>query len=220
VLEPRWGVAYRWLGMIALCDRALSQCLGARASLWLSRSLALSFAIALYWFVKTAPEMLDVVLRLGIITLSWCAGLAALSAAGRAPDDALAAARGVLATRGLSLELARRQRPLAAALWIARHTGLLCLVLVALAFGLTPEPERALYFVRVAVGVVFYVIALGLGLGLLAHVCASLSKQRGQTLLILLVWLPEALSAAYPELPGFVSTYGHLLTRCLGGAAV
>jgi hypothetical protein len=220
VLDSRWVGAYRWLGMVALCDRALSRCLGARASIWVSRSMALSFAIAMYWFVRTAPDMLDVVLRLGIITLSWCAGLAALSAAGRAPEDAILAARSVLASRGLSVEAARRQRPLAAALWIARQTGLLCLLLVVLAFGLTPEPEHAMYFVRVGVGVMFYVIALGLGLGLLAHICASLSKQRGQTLLILLVWLPEALSAAYPELPGFVSTYGHLLTRCLGGAAL
>jgi hypothetical protein len=219
VLDSRWSAAYRWLGTIALSDRALSQCLGARAALWLSRSVALSFAITLYWFVRTAPDMLDVVLRLGIIALSWCAGLAALSAAGSAPEAALTAARGVLANRGLSLEVARRQRPLAAALWIGKHTGLLCLLLVVLAFGLTPEPARALHFVRVGAGVAFYVIALGLGLGLLAHVCGTLSRQRGQTLLILLIWLPEALSAAYPELPGFVSTYGHLLTRCLGGHA-
>lgn len=206
----------RLRALIAIAERALAQCLGARSALWLSRSIALSAALTFYWFARTAPDLVLTLLRYAIAALSWTAGLAALSAAGRAPERALVGLRGVLAPRGLDPSDLVRVRPLATALWIARHTGALALLLVVLAFGLAPEPAWALAVVRTLAGVAFYVLSLALGLGLLAHVCQRSSPERGQSLLIALVWLPEALGAAYPELSGVVSLYGHLLRVCLG----
>jgi hypothetical protein len=209
--------AQRWLASVRLAERALAQCLGARASVWLSRSVALSFALTLVWFVRDMADLLDSILRVALITLSWCAGLAALSAAGPAPERSLLSAQGLYKSRGLSLEAARRSRPLATAAWIARQTGTLALLLVVLSAGLAPARSDALHFLSLTFGVAVYVLALGFGLALLAHACASLSRERGQALFIALIWLPETLSVAYPELTGVVSTYGHLLQRCLGG---
>src|SRR5688572_8232414 len=131
--------AQRWLASVRLAERALAQCLGARACVWLSRSVALSFALTLVWFVRDMADLADSILRIALITLAWCAGLAALSAAGPAPERSLLAAQGMFKTRGFSLEAARRERPLATASWIARQTGVLALLLVILSAGLAPD---------------------------------------------------------------------------------
>jgi hypothetical protein len=208
--------AQRWLASVRLAERALAQCLGARASVWLSRSVALSFALTLVWFVRDMADLLDSILRIALIALSWCAGLAAFSAAGPAPERSLSAAQGLYRSRGFSLDTARRERVFATAWWIARQTGALALLLVILSAGLAPDRGSALHLLALVFGVAVYVLALAFGLALLAHACVSLSAERGQALFIALIWLPETLSVAYPELTGVVSTYGHLLQRCLG----
>jgi len=163
---------------------------------------------------RPLPGTLDAIVRLALVTLSWCAGLAALSAAGRSHDQVLEAGRGLLQSRGISLDRVRAERPLAVAVWILRHVGVLALLLVALSMSLTPEPWRVARLLGLAIGTGVYLVALGVGLGALAHLCHVLGRARGQALLLGLVFIPELISPAWPEVPTVVSSYGQLLELC------
>lgn len=202
-------------------QRNLDDCLGARAGAWLARAIGLGFAVAAVFAARPVPGALDALLRLGLVMLSWCAGLAALSAAGPTSLRALEAGRGLLRARGVPLGRVRREQSVALALWVFTHIGSVGLLLVGVCLAVTPEPWRAAYLLRLGVGTALYFIALGLGLGLLAQLSSSLSKSRGRALLAGLVFVPELVSPAWPELHTVPSTYARLLDVCstLGAGA-
>lgn len=195
-------------------QRHLDDCLGARAGAWLARAIGLGFAVSALLAARPLPGALDALLRLGLVMLSWCAGLAALSAAGPMSLRALAAGRGLLRARGVPLARVRREQALSLALWIVRHIGSLGLLLVVVCLAVTPEPWRAAQLLRLGVGTALYFTALGLGLGLLAQVSSVLGGSRGRALLMGLIFVPELLSPAWPELHTVPSTYARLLDVC------
>lgn len=204
------------VGTLDVMQRLLGQCRGARAGAWLARGVALWFAFAAVFTRRPLPEVLDVVARLGLGSLSWCAGLAALSAAGPAFREQLWAARGLFSRRGITFERLGALQPLALALWVLRHIGVLALVLLLLCAGLTSEPARAARLAALAGGGVVYVLALAAGVGVLAHLCHVLGRTRGKALLAALVIVPELLGRAWPELPRVPSAFARLLDACLG----
>jgi hypothetical protein len=195
-------------------QRNLDDCLGARAGAWLARALGLGFAVATVFAARPLPGALEALLRLGLVMLSWCAGLAALSAAGPTSARALETGRGLLRARGVPLARVRREQPLALALWIFKHVGSVGLLLVGVCLAVTPEPWRAAYFLRLGVGTALYFVALGVGLGVLAQVSSAIGGSRGRALLAVLVFVPELVSPAWPELHTVPSTYARLLDVC------
>ena len=209
-----WLAFRRWRARLRFGQRALDPCLGARSCLWLSRAACLGLGVAILYSARPLPGTLDAFVRLALVTFSWCAGLAALSAAGRSHDQVLEAGRGLLLSRGIPLARVRAERPLAVAMWILRHVGLLALLLVALSMSLTPEPWRVARLMGLAFGTGVYLVALGVGLGVLAQLCHVLGRARGQILLLGLICVPELIAPAWPELPTIASSYGHLLEQC------
>ncbi len=214
VASDGWLAFRRWRARLRVGQRALDVCLGARSCLWLSRAAGLGFGVAILYSARPLPGTLDAVLRLALVTLSWCAGFAALSAAGRTHDQVLEAGRGLLLSRGIHLARVRAERPLAVAAWILRHVGVLALLLVALSVSSTPEPWRVTRLLGLGFGTGVYLVGLGAGLGALAHLCHVLGRGRGQALLLGLVCIPELVAPAWPELPTIVSSYGQLLEVC------
>jgi hypothetical protein len=207
--------ARRRLATLRIFQRALGQCWGARACLWLSRLVGVSFVLAALYVSGLAPATSDAILRMALIALSACAELAAFSAAGRAPDRILEAGRGLLETRALSLQLPNGARPLAVALWILRHVGFAALIVAMACVGLASEPRQAAHALALAAGAASYVVLLAGGLALLAQLCHVLGRTRGQALFLGLVLLPPLLSPAWPELPTVAAGYQRLLDRCL-----
>jgi hypothetical protein len=205
----------RRLATLRVVQRALGQCWGARACLWLSRLVGVSFVLAALYVSGLAPTASDAILRMGLIALSACAELAALSAAGAAPDRFLDAGRGLLETRAIPLEQLRSARPLAVALWIVRHIGFSALIIAIACLGLASEPRHAAHAFALAAGAASYVLLLAAGLALLSHFCHVLGRARGQALFLGLVLLPPLLSPAWPELPTVAAGYQRLLDRCL-----
>ena len=205
----------RELATLRIVQRALGQCWGARACLWLSRLVGVSFVLAALYVSGLAPAASDAILRLALLALSACAELAAFSAAGPAPDRFLEAGRGLLETRAVPLEQLQRARPLAVALWIVRHVGFSALIVAIACLGLASEPRHAAHAFALAAGAAGYVLLLAGGLALLAQLCHVLGRTRGQALFIGLVLLPPLLSPAWPELPTLEGGYQRLLDRCL-----
>lgn len=195
-------------------QRNLDDCLGAAAGRWLARSIGLGFGVAALFAARPLPGALDALLRLGLVLLSWCAGLAALSAAGPKSLRALEAGRGLLRARGVPLARVRREQALALALWVFRHIGSVGLLLVGVCLAVTPEPWRAAHFLRLGAGTALYFLALGLGLGLLAQLSSALGGSRGRALLAGLIFVPELVSPAWPELHTVPTTYARLLDVC------
>lgn len=210
--QTRWR---RYLATLSVTQHALSQCFAARAGLWLARSIGVSFALAGLYVAGLAPGGVDAVLRLALISLSWCAGLAALSAAGPTVDRALEAGRGLLETRALELDAVVRQRPLAVALWLLRRIGSLALLVVVASVALTRAPGGVLAALRLTVGAAGYLVLLAAGLALLAELCRIIARQRGQVLFVAVAFLPQLFAPAWPELPTVISSYDGLLDRCL-----
>jgi len=206
----------RRLATLRVFQRALSQCFGARACVWLARGAGISFVLAALYTAGIAPDALDAVLRLALLTLSGCAGLAAFSAAGPAPERILESGRGLLESRALSLAALQAGRPWAVALWILRYIGFVALVVVIACLALAREPQGVAYVLGLAGGAAAYVVLLAGGLALLAQLCHVLGRGRGQTLFLGLVFLPQLLAPAWPELPTIPACYGSVLDRCLG----
>ena len=205
----------RWAAL-RVTEQALGQCFGARACVWLARTAGLGFVISTLYVAGFAPGALDALLRIALITLSYCAGLAAFSAAGPAPDRILEAGRGLLECRGVPLARLRAERPLAVALWIVRQVGVVALLVFFACLALTDEPRRLGHVLGLGFGAASYVLLLGAGLALLAHVCQVLGRSRGQALFIGLILVPQLLSPAWRDLPTVASRYTSLLDRCLG----
>lgn len=155
-------------------------------------------------------------LRLALVALSACAGLCALSAAGPGPERILESGRGLLEARAVSLAQLQAVRPLGVALWIARQIGLVVLVVAVACLALTPEPHALVHGLALAAGAMGYIVLLAGGLALLAELCHTLGRTRGQALFWGLIFVPQLLSPAWPELPSVSSSYARLLDRCLG----
>jgi hypothetical protein len=195
--------------------RWLDQCLGARAGTWFARGLGLSFGMMALFLARPLPEAASAVLRLALVSLSWCTGLAALSLAGAALERSLDAGRGLLESRGIALVSVRRDRPLVLAFWnLRRLFPPFALVLGACVVG-TTDPWQAAQLLGLAGGAIIYLAALGAGLGVVAQLCHVLGGARGQSLLLLAVLVPEVISPAWPELPTLGRAYAHLLDACL-----
>lgn len=193
---------------------ALEQCSGARAGLWLARLAALPFAVFTFYTTRPLGEVIDAVARVACIMFSWCAGLAALSAAGPAQLQALRQLEGMFVARAVPTSIAYDERAVSVATWTWRHMAPLGLLVVS-ASAVGPEPWRATQLAGLGVGVLAYFLVLGAGLALLAHVCQRLTRSRGQSLLLALVFVPEVLAPAWPELPTVPRTYASILDACL-----
>lgn len=205
----------RYLATLDVTQHALGQCFAARAGLWLARSIGVSFVLAGLYVAGLAPGGADAVLRMALLALSWCAGLAALSAAGPAVDRALEGGRGLLETRALQLGTVVRQRPLAVALWLLRRIGSLALLVVVACLAFTRAPDGVGAALRLAVGAAGYLVLLAAGLALLAELCRIIGRRRGQVLFLAVAFLPQLFAPAWPELPTVISGYDALLDRCL-----
>jgi hypothetical protein len=206
----------RVFGRVRVGGRWLDHCLGARAGAWFARGLGLSFGILALYVARPLPEAASAVLRVALVSLSWCTGLAALSLAGAALESSLDAGRGLIESRGVSLATLRADRPLVLALWnLRRLAPPFALVLGACAVGAT-DPWRAAQLLGLAGGALLYLATLGAGLGVVAHLCHALGGTRGQSLFLLAVLVPEIVSPAWPELPTLVNAYASLLDACLG----
>jgi hypothetical protein len=206
----------RRLGRLQVAERWLGQCLGARAGAWLARALGFGFAMTALSAARPLPEASTAVLRLALIPLSWCVGLAALSLAGPALERWLSAGRGLLGNRGIRLEELRAERPLLLAYWAVRKLGVLVgLVLVACIVG-TRDPSQSGHLLALAAGSLAYLAALGGGLGLIALLCGRFGGARGRSLLLGVLFVPELVSPAWPELPTVIGGYASLLDICLG----
>jgi hypothetical protein len=210
-----WSEGRRRLATLAVLQRALGQCLGARLCVWFARSAGIGFVLAALYVGGMAPGALDAVLRMALLTLSFCAGLGALSAAGPAPERILEAGRGLLEQRALPLARLRAQRPLAVALWLLRQIGGVLLFVLLACLALAREPHRVAQLLGLAWGSAFYVLLLAGGLALLAQLCNVLGRSRGQLLFIGVVLVPQLLAPAWPELPTVATRYVQLLDRCL-----
>jgi hypothetical protein len=207
--------ARRWRALTRIGERALDGCLGARACVWFSRLSGLGFALSALLAARSLPGTLDAILRLALLNLSWCAGLAALSAAGPGPGRLLLAGRGLWQNRGVALERAQAAQPLASATWIMRQVGSMALLVSAVCVGASAEPWRTARLLGAMLGALGYVAVLALGLAALARLCQLLGRGRGQSLLLGLIFLPELIAPAWPELPTVISSYARLLDACL-----
>jgi hypothetical protein len=205
----------RWLALHGVTQHALSQCFAARAGLWLARSVGVSFVVVGLYVAGLTPGAADAVLRMALLALSWCAGLAALSAAGPAVDRALQGGRGLLETRGVELASVQRQRPLAVASWLLLRIGSIALLVVGACLAFTPAPAGGGTALGLAAGATGYVLLLAAGLALLAELCRNIGGQRGQVLFLAVAFLPQLFVPAWPELPTVISGYDQLLSRCL-----
>jgi len=184
--------------------------------LWFARGAGITFVLAALYTSSFASGALDAVLRMALVALSVCAGLCALSAAGPGPERILASGRGLLESHGVPLARLQGVRPLAVALWIVRQIGFAVIVVALACVALSPEPHALGRGLALAAGAVTYIVLLGGGLALLAELCHTLGRTRGQALFLGLILLPQLLSPAWPDLPSVSSSYARLLDRCLG----
>lgn len=215
-LELSWQHLRRWWGRLRVGGRWLDHCWGARAGAWLARSVGFGFALTALSLARPLPDAALALLRMALVAMSWCAGLAALSLAGPALDGSLAAGRGLFESRGISLASARAERPFLLLRWTLVKLGVLVLLVLAACAIATNDPLRASRLIALAGGALVYLAALGSGLGAVAHVCHELGGARGRAWLTGIVLLPELVSPAWPELPTLVKSYAALLDLCLG----
>lgn len=162
------------------------------------------------------PEAGVALLRLSLVALSWCMGLAALSLAGPALDRWLAGARGLLENHGLQPAALRAERPLLLIFWGLRKLALPVGLVVAACLVGSRDPGQSARLLALGGGALLYLAALGGGLGVLAHLCERLGSGRGQSLLLGVLLIPELVAPAWPELPTVVASFSSLLDICLG----
>ncbi len=206
---------HRQRALLRIRSRLLGQCTGARFGVWLARLNAFSFFLAAVYAARSLPVAIEAIARLSLIGLSWCAGLAALSAAGPGPERLLLAGRGLFATRAIGSAEAGVERPLTLAFWICRHIGVLALIVLVPPAVLANSPGALVASLQYALGSAVYVLGLAVGLGGLASACRALGQSNGQVHLLAVMGLPELLAPAFPELPTVGKFYGHLLDACL-----
>lgn len=214
--ELSWVATRRWFGRLRVGGRWLDQCAGARAGAWFARSVALGFAVAALSLTRPLPDTAIAFVRLSLVALSWCAGLAALSLAGPALDRALGAGRGLFEARGIPLARMRAERPFLLVRWTLRKLLLLVLLVIAACAIATDDPLRTSRLLELAFGSSVYLAVLGAGLGALAHMCHELGGERGRSWLLGVVLLPELIAPAWPELPTLARSLAALLNLCLG----
>jgi hypothetical protein len=214
--ELSWLHLRRWFGRLRVGGRWLDQCLGARAGAWLARSIGLGFAVTALSLARPLPDAAIAFVRLSLVALSWCAGLAALSLAGPALERALDAGRGLFEGRGIPLGAVRAERPLLLVRWTLRQLVLLVLLVIAACAVATDDAVHTARLIGLAAGASVYLAALGAGLGAVAHVCHELGGARGRAWLVGVVLLPELVAPAWPELPTLARSFGALLNLCLG----
>jgi hypothetical protein len=183
---------------------------------WLARGAGFVFVLLALYTSAVTSRATDAVLRLALVVLSACAGLGALSAAGPGPERILESGRGLLETRAVSLAQLQAGRPLGVALWMVRQIGLVVLVVAVACVGLAPQPHDLWHGLVLGAGALTYVVLLAGGLALLAELCHTLGRSRGQALFWGLIFLPQLLSPAWPEVPSVSSGYARLMDRCLG----
>jgi hypothetical protein len=196
--------------------RWLDQCGGARAGAWLARSVALGFALVALSLTRPLPDTAIAFVRLSLVALSWCAGLAALSLAGPALDRSLAGGRGLFESRGIPLAVMRAERPFLLLRWTLRKLFVLVLLVIAACAVATDDPLRASRLSALALGAGVYLALLGAALGVVAHLCHELGGERGRAWLVGVVLLPELVAPAWPELPTFAHSFAAVLNLCLG----
>lgn len=211
-----WQPLRLWLGRLRVGGRWLDQCLGARSGAWLARTVGLGFALSALSLARPLPDSAIAFLRLSLVALSWCAGLAALSLAGPTLERALDAGRGLYESRGISLESVRAERPFLLLRWTLQKLGVLVLLVLAACAVATDDPLQTSRLIGLAAGAGVYLAVLGAGLGAVAHVCHELGRERGRAWLTGVVLLPEFVAPAWPELPTLVKSYAALLNLCLG----
>jgi hypothetical protein len=206
----------RRFGRLQVAERWLAQCRCARVGAWFARACGLGFAMMALSAARPMPETSVALLRLALMTLSWCVGLAALSLAGPALERWFVGARGLLENHGIQPAVLRAERPLMLVYWCVRKLGVLVgLVLVACLVG-TRDPGQSAHLLALGAGALVYLAALGGGLGVIAHLCERLGGSRGQSLLFGVLLVPELISPAWPELPTVIASYSKLLDLCLG----
>jgi hypothetical protein len=214
--QHSWQQLRRWFGRLRVAGRWLDHCLGARAGAWIARSVGLGFAVTALSLARPLPDAAIAFVRLSLVALSWCAGLAALSLAGPTLERSLATGRGLFENRGIPLAALRAERPLLLVRWTLRKLGVLVLLVLAACALATDDPWRASRLLELAAGAAVYLAALGAGLGAVAHVCHELGGERARAWLVGVVLLPELIAPAWPELPTLVHSYASLLNLCLG----
>ena len=211
-----WAAWQRRSAVAALAERALSESFGARAAIWLARSFTLGYGIALLLAARPAPGSVHPLLHLALASLSLCAGLAALSAAGDGLRARLDRASGLLRSRGLVAGDALGLRAVAVACWVPRRLTPLALLLAGIWLVFGRPPDSGMRALTMGAGLALYLALLALALGCLVQLAAMLGgERRGRLALLLLVGLPELLAPAWPELPTVLGALGALLDRCL-----
>jgi hypothetical protein len=178
--------------------------------------VALGFAVAALSLTRPLPDTAIAFVRLSLVALSWCAGLAALSLAGPALDRAIEGGRGLFEGRGISLAALRAERPFLLMRWTLRKLVPLVLLVLAACAIATDDPLHTSRLVELAFGSSVYLAVLGAGLGAVAHVCHELGGERGRSWLVGVVLLPELVAPAWPELPTLARSFAALLNLCLG----
>jgi hypothetical protein len=216
VAEFSWPPLRRWLGRLRVGGRWLDQCLGARAGAWLARMIGLGFAVTALSLARPMPDAAIAFVRLALVALSWCAGLAALSLAGPALHRSIDAGRGLFESRGVPFAALHAQRPLWLVRWTLRQLVLLVLLVIAACAVATDDPVHTARLLGLALGSSVYLVVLGASLGAVAHVCHELGGERGRAWLVGVVLLPELVAPAWPELPTLVRSLAALLDVCLG----
>jgi hypothetical protein len=214
--EFSWPRLRRWFGRLRVSGRWLDQCVGARAGAWLARSVALGFAVVALSLTRPLPDTAIAFVRLSLVALSWCAGLAALSLAGPGLERALDAGRGLFESRGIPLAVVRAERPFLLLRWTLRKLVVLLLLVIAACAVATDDPLRTSRLLSLALGGSVYLALLGAVLGGVAHVCHELGGERGRAWLVGVLLLPELVAPAWPALPTFARSFAALLNLCLG----
>jgi hypothetical protein len=196
--------------------RWLDQCLGARAGAWFARTIGLGFAVTALSLARPLPDAAIAFVRLALVALSWCAGLAALSLAGPALERSLDAGRGLFESRGIPLAAVRAERTFWLVRWTLRQLVVLVLLVIAACAVATDDPVHTGRLLGLALGSSVYLVVLGAALGAVAHVCHELGGERGRAWLLGVVLLPELVAPAWPELPTLARSLAALLNLCLG----
>jgi hypothetical protein len=214
--EFSWPHLRRWFGRLRVGGRWLDQCLGARAGAWFARTIGIGFAVTALSLARPLPDAAIAFVRLALVALSWCAGLAALSLAGPALERSLDTGRGLFESRGIPLAAVRAERTLWLVRWTLRQLVVLVLLVIAACAVATEDPVQTARLLGLALGSSVYLVVLGAALGAVAHVCHELGGERGRAWLLGVVLLPEFVAPAWPELPTLARSLAALLNLCLG----
>lgn len=209
----------RLLLLVDFSRRRLAELLGARVSRLYGLGLAASFALMVVLLPGAAPVWaVSKLLVRELTSASWIvAGLAALSAARDLEQrDRDEGALALAAQRGHAPAALELSRVLATAGHIAFWVGVPALVLAVLGWFKVSDLTVWRWALAWIAFVVVYALALGLVLGVLARVAARASRQRGRTVLVVLILVPELVRVAWPVVPSVPSAFAWALARAGG----